>query len=181
MYIAQRLKEQNIAEYLLYMWQVEDIIRTNHLDPDEVKRNYLVQFKATGKTEKELEEWYTHLIRMMREEGVQEHGHLQINKNIILLLTDLHNQLLQSSKFPFYTAAYYKVLPYIVELRNKGDRKDIPELETCFDALYGVMLLRLQKKSVSEETARAVADLTKMLGMLSDYYKQDKAGELKFE
>lgn len=108
-------------------------------------------------------------------------GHLQINRNIILWLTDLHNQLLQSSKFPFYTAAYYKALPYIVELRNKGDKKDVSELENCFDALYGVMLLRLQHKPISDETAKAVADITKLLAMLSDYYKQDKAGELKFE
>ena len=105
----------------------------------------------------------------------------QINRNIILWLTDLHNQLLQSSKFPFYTAAYYKALPYIVELRNKGDKKDVSELENCFDALYGVMLLRLQHKPISDETAKAVADITKLLAMLSDYYKQDKAGELKFE
>ena len=118
---------------------------------------------------------------MMKEEGIQEGGHLQINRNIILWLTDLHNQLLQSSKFPFYTSAYYKALPYIVELRNKGDKKDIPELENCFDALYGVMLLRLQHKPISDETAKAVADITKLLAMLSYYYKQDKAGELKFE
>ena len=138
MYIAQQLKEKNIAEYLLYMWQVEDILRAHHLDPDELKQNYLAQFRATEETEKEMEEWYSHLIRMMKEEGIQEGGHLQINRNIILWLTDLHNQLLQSSKFPFYTAAYYKALPYIVELRNKGDKKDVSELENCFDALYGV-------------------------------------------
>lgn len=83
---------------------------------------------------------------MMRSENVQQSGHLQINKNIILILTDLHLQLLHSPKFPFYSAAYYKALPYIVELRNKGDKKDIPELENCFDALYGVMMLKLQKK-----------------------------------
>ena len=134
MYIAQQLKEKNIAEYLLYMWQVEDILRAHHLDPDELKQNYLAQFRATEETEKEMEEWYSHLIRMMKEEGIQEGGHLQINRNIILWLTDLHNQLLQSSKFPFYTAAYYKALPYIVELRNKGDKKDVSELENCFDA-----------------------------------------------
>ena len=153
MYIAQQLKEKNIAEYLLYMWQVEDILRAHHLDPDELKQNYLAQFRATEETEKEMEEWYSHLIRMMKEEGIQEGGHLQINRNIILWLTDLHNQLLQSSKFPFYTAAYYKALPYIVELRNKGDKKDVSELENCFDALYGVMLLRLQHKPISDETA----------------------------
>ena len=54
-------------------------------------------------------------------------------------------------------------------------------MENCFDALYGVMLLRLQHKPISDETAKAVAAITKLLAMLSDYYKQDKAGELKFE
>ena len=57
MYIAQQLKEKNIAEYLLYMWQVEDILRAHHLDPDELKQNYLAQFRATEETEKEMEEW----------------------------------------------------------------------------------------------------------------------------
>ena len=77
--------------------------------------------------------------------GVQDAGvptYYVVAIAVILWLTDLHNQLLQSSKFPFYTAAYYKALPYIVELRNKGDKKDVSELENCFDALYGVMLLR---------------------------------------
>ena len=54
-------------------------------------------------------------------------------------------------------------------------------MENCFDALYGVMLLRLQQKPVNDETAKAVADITKLLSMLSEYYKQDKAGELNFE
>ncbi len=42
------------------------------------------------------------------------------------------------------------------------------------------MLLRLRHKPISDETAKAVADITKLLAMLSDYYKQDKAGELDF-
>ena len=184
MYIAQQLKEKNIAEYLLYMWQVEDILRAHHLDPDELKQNYLAQFRATEETEKEMEEWYSHLIRMMKEEGIQEGGHLQINRNIILWLTDLHNQLLQSSKFPFYTSAYYKALPYIVELRNKGDKKDIPELENCFDALYGVMLLRLQHKPISDETAKAVssqelATTAELAQAIGDYDSVEIVNELK--
>ncbi|MBR2242341.1 MAG: DUF4924 family protein, partial [Prevotella sp.] len=27
MYIAKELRKKNIAEYLLYMWQVEDLLR----------------------------------------------------------------------------------------------------------------------------------------------------------
>ncbi len=180
MYIARRLKESNIAEHLLYMWQVEDILRANHLNPDELRQNYLSQFRATEETEKEMEEWYGHLIRMMKEEGVQEGGHLRINRDIILCLTDLHDRLLRSSKFPSYTAAYHKVLPCIVELRGKGEKKDVSELENCFDALYGVMLLRLQHKPVSDGTAKAVADISRLLAMLADYHKRDKAGGLDF-
>ena len=30
--IAQQLKERNIAEYLIYMWQIEDLIRANGCD-----------------------------------------------------------------------------------------------------------------------------------------------------
>lgn len=181
MYIARQLKEKNIAEYLLYMWQVEDLIRANHLDLDELKTNYISKFNPDPQQEKEMTEWYANLIEMMRSEQVQEKGHLQINKNTIILLTDLHLQLLNSPKFPFYSAAYYKALPYIVEIRARNNNRDLPELESCFEILYGVMLLKVQKKAVSADTQKAVADISKMLGMLSDYYIQDKQGTLKFD
>lgn len=181
MYIAKQLKEKNVAEYLLYMWQVEDLIRANHLDIEELKKNYISQFKPSPEQEKEMTEWYTNLIEMMRSEQVQEKGHLQINKNMIILLTDLHLQLLTSPKFPFYSAAYYKALPYIVEIRARNNNRDLPELESCFEILYGVMLLKMQQKAVSADTQKAVADISKLLGMLSDYYMQDKQGNLKFD
>ena len=37
--IAQQLKEKNIAEYLIYMWQEEDLIRANHCEPEEMEAN----------------------------------------------------------------------------------------------------------------------------------------------
>lgn len=179
MYIAKKLRETNIAEYLLYMWQVEDIIRANGLNMDRLRENYLSQFPVEGEEEQELECWYANLIRMMREEGVTEKGHLQINKNIVSWLTDLHNKLLSSSQFPSYSAAYYQALPFIVELRQRGGDKQKPELENCFDALYGIMLLRLQKKPVSKGTEHAARCISRLLGMLSAYYKQEETGEMK--
>ena len=128
-----------------------------------------------------MREWYTNLITMMGEEGVREKGHLQINKNVIINLTELHNALSSSPKFPFYSAAYFKALPFIVELRNKNGKKDEPELETCFEALYGVLLLRLQKKPISEGTAKAVEAITSFLSMLANYYDKDRKGELKLD
>ena len=180
MFISKQLKENNIAEYLIYMWQVEDMIRANGCDMEKIKKNIVDSHPLTEEQKVELTQWYIDLIEMMRRENVMEKGHLQINKNIITWLTDLHLQLLRSSKFPYYSAAYYKALPYIVELRAKGANKEEPELETCFEALYGILLLKLQKKEISEETKKAQQAISGLLAMLSNYYIEDKKGELEF-
>ena len=115
----------------------------------------------------------------MNQEGCREQGHLQINKVTMQMLTELHNQLLQSPKFPFYNTAYYKVLPFIVELRNRGANKEENEIETCFNSLYGVMLLRLQKKDISPDTQHAVAEIMTFAGMISETYIKRKLAELR--
>ena len=133
-----------------------------------------------GKEADAQREWYENLIEMMRSEGVQEKGHLQINKSVITMLNDLHNELLKSPKHPYYSAAYYKALPYIVELRNRSNTRDECEIENCFDAMYGLMMLRLQGKPVSEDTKKAMEDISRFLAMLAEYYKKDKKGEVEF-
>lgn len=180
MFISQKLRKENIAEYLLYMWQVEDIIRAFDCYLPALRRDYISRFDISDDEREDLIDWYSNLIRMMTEEGSREAGHLQINKVTLQTLTDLHKQLLASDKFPFYSSEYYKVLPFIVELRNKGD-KDVDEIETCFNALYGVMLLRLQKQEITADTQKAVSEITTFVGMLSDYYRKDKEEGLEFE
>ena len=179
MKIAQALKEKNIAEYLLYMWQVEDLIRANGCDIDRLKANVISRFPEEERPA--LEEWYANLCDMMRAEGVTGRGHLQINRNVILNLTELHGALLASTKYPFYNAAYFKALPFIVELRQRNGHKEEPELETCFEALYGVLLLRLQKKEISAGTAKAMEAISSFVSLLANYYDKDRKGELKLD
>ena len=181
MFIAQELRKKNIAEYLLYMWQVEDTIRAFGCSLPLIRREYIERFDYDDEQKEELADWYGNLIRMMNEEGCREYGHLQINRTTLQLLSELHLQLLQSSKFPFYNTEYYKVLPFIVELRNRGANKDEGEIETCLNLLYGVMMLRLQKKEITPNTEHAVREVSTFIGMLSDYYKKDKEEGLKFE
>ena len=181
MFIAQELRKKNIAEYLLYMWQVEDTIRAFGCSLSRIRREYVERFDYSDEQKEEEVDWYGNLIRMMNEEGCREKGHIQINKVVLQQLEELHVQLQGSSKFPFYNAEYYKVLPYIVELRNHGANKEMNEIETCLNSLYGVMMLRLQKKDISLETQHAVKEISTFIGMLSDYYKKDKEEGLKFE
>ena len=181
MFIAQELRKKNIAEYLLYMWQMEDMIRAFGCSLQRIRDEYLTQFQYDDEQREEELDWFGNLIRMMNQEGCRERGHLQINKVTLQMLIELHSQLLESPKFPFYNTAYYKVLPFIVELRNRGVDKQENEIETCFNSLYGVMMLRLQKKEISPDTQHAVKEISTFIGMLNDYYLKDKQEPLEFE
>lgn len=164
-------KQQNIAEYLLFMWQIEDLLRACRLDMNRVYQALIIPENLSEEAQKAQQNWYEGLIMMMKSEGIQEKGHLQINKNIVIELTDLHLHLLKDPTESPYIASYYKTLPYIVELRAKSGQKDISEIETCFTALYGYLLLKLQKKAVSSDTQSAVNQITKMIALLSEKYK----------
>lgn len=180
MYISQELRKKSIAEYLLYMWQVEDIIRAYDCSLTRLRREYISRFDYDDEQISELTDWYGNLVTMMNGEGKRESGHLQINQVVLQQMVELHAQLLESTKFPFYTAQYYKVLPFIVELRNRGD-KNQNEIETCLNALYGTMMLRLQNREISPDTKHAISEITTFIGMLSDYYQKDKEEGLEFE
>lgn len=180
MFIAKSIREKSVVEYLLYMWQMEDLIRAYGCSLTRIRREYIDRFEYTDQQKDEEEDWFGDLIRMMNQEGKREKGHLAINEVLLQDLGDLHVRLLQSTRFPFYSAEYYRVLPFIVELRQKGD-KEIGEVETCFNALYGVMLLRMRQKPISPETAHAIKAITTFLGMLSDYYIKDRTEGLEWE
>ena len=178
MIIASQKHKENIAEYLLYMWQIEDIIRANNLDIDRITASVIDRFQLTDAQRKEMVEWYESLIDMMRREGVEKTGHLQLNKNVIIQLTDLHLALLKDPRFPEYTAEFYKTLPYIVELRAKAGDTPVGEIETCFNALYGMLMLRLQGKEITPDTLDAVAQISKFLALLARDYNLDREDKL---
>lgn len=181
MIIAKQKRNENIAEYLLYMWQVEDLIRANRFDMDSIRRTVVEHYNQPDNVKNEIAGWYEELIGMMRSEGVMEKGHIQLNKNVIITLTDLHLRLLKSSKEMIYEAAYYKTLPFIVQLRAKSGGEDLPELETCFNAVYGFLLLRMQAKEVSNETLEGIKQISSFLAVLAEKYREDMNGELKLE
>ena len=178
MIIAKRKRKENIAEYLLYMWQVEDLIRANRFDMDSIRRTVIAHYAQPASVKEEIAQWYQELIDMMRSEGVMEKGHIQLNKNVIIALTDLHLRLLRSTKEMVYGATYYKTLPFIVQLRAKSGGEELPEIETCFNALYGYLLLKMQHKEVSPETMEGIKQITAFLALLSEKYRADMNNEL---
>ena len=181
MIIARQKRKENIAEYLLYMWQVEDLIRANNFDMDSIRRTIVDRYDQPDDVKEEIAKWYEELIEMMRSEGVKEKGHIQLNKNVIIALTDLHLRLLKSPKEMVYGAAYYKTLPYIEQLRAKSGGEELPELETCFNAIYGYLVLRMKGEKISDETMEAIRQISAFLAILAEKYRADMNGELELE
>ena len=176
MIIAQQKRKENIAEYLLYLWQVEDLLRACRLDIDTVEKTVIAHYDVGDNTRHDIKEWYESLIKMMELENVREKGHIRVCHNVLIRLNDLHVQLLaDQSRFPDYHADYYRTLPYIVQLRATLPQDERPsELETCFNALYGVMMLHLQGKEISQDTAAAISQISHFIGLLAAYFKRDE-------
>ncbi len=181
MFTASEKKRENIAEYVLYMWQIENLIRAYSLDLDRIQSDIIDRHTGlTAEQRQQMRDWYESLIDMMRREGKEKSGHLQIVQNTVDELENLHRRLLNDPKFAKYSTEFYDILPVIVELRAKAGENKKEEIETLFDALYGLMLLRLQGKEVSAETLEASKRISRFLAMLAGYYKKDYNNEFKF-
>lgn len=181
MLIASQKRKENIAEYILYMWQVEDLIRAYNFDIDAIEKNVIDRFNLDDNARREMRQWYESLIDMMRREGVTQSGHLQINKNILANLVALHQSLLKDPQYPDYSAEFYKALPFIVELRSKAGENPAGEIEICFNALYGMLMMRLQAKEITPETQNAIQQISRFIALLARYFKLDEEERLKQE
>ena len=143
-------KKDNIAEYILYLWQMED---------------YLRAFPQNAEATEELHE----LNEMMHREGIMEGGHLALANNALNELIDLHAQLLDEDAM--YRAAVIRLQPSLNVLKAKTDRPTMSDIEACLVLLYQIMLLRLQKRPISPETASVQQQATKVLQFLSGAYR----------
>ncbi|MGC9151363.1 MAG: DUF4924 family protein [Microbacter sp.] len=183
MFTAQKKKEENIAEYMLYMWQIEDVIRAYNFDLELIRNKIIEPSSLLPQQKEQLTEWYSHLIDMMKRENIQTSGHLQFVKNILDDVIDLHYALVKSQKHPDYHAQLFRTLPYMADLIKKTDSsissKD--EIEACFVFLYGILLLKLKKEAITPETETALKEISQLIALLSMKYKKLQNGTLDLE
>ncbi|MBO4986202.1 MAG: DUF4924 family protein [Paludibacteraceae bacterium] len=145
------MKKDNIAEYILYLWQIED---------------YLRAFPQQAEANQELQD----LSNMMHQENIIASGHLQLAKNALNELEDLHNDLLDQEAT--YRAAMIRLTPALNLLKAKTDRPTMSDVEACLILLYQIMLLRLKKSPISSETEEVQKQATQVLQYLSKTYKE---------
>lgn len=178
MLIAREKKKSNIAEYILYMWQVEDLLRALGFNMKQVKEKVIDRFELAEDTAKEMYDWYDNLSEMMYKEKVEQKGHLQILKNNVDELTELHYFLLQKANDIRYRQIVTMATGNLIDFRLKSEAgNEVSDVELALNALYGQLILRLQKKEIYLQTAQAMESFSKMIGYLAAcYHKNEREG-----
>lgn len=176
MIIAREKKEQNIIEYILYMWQVEDMIRASKLNMKLIKEYIVEKFDQPDSVKKEILAWYENHTEMMVNEHKQEKGHLVYIENILNELFELHIKLSNSKTENEYKSLYNKALPLITELKTKSDGQNMNELEISLNGIYGYLMLKLSGRNVTEKTTEAIQGISNMLAYLAARYKKIENG-----
>lgn len=179
MYIAQQKRKENIAEYILYLWQLEDLLRALKFSPEAIYRS-LVEPNECGEQQKQqIFMWYMSLVGLLKEEGKEEGGHLAHTLHLIADVENLHLQLLELPAGAHYRTVWAPLKEELSRLRIVLARDGVSDIELCFRALYATMLYRIKG---DDSKAGAIEDVVTLISpaiaTLADMYGKVERGEI---
>lgn len=180
MLIAQELRKTNIAEYILYMWQVEDLLRACSFNPELIEKKLVSRFNVDDKTSSAVADWYNNLAIVMEKEHIRESGHLQAISNLVNDLNEFHLKLIETQSDGHYMKLYHLNQNAISEFVGKSGKSVENEVQSCLSALYGVLLLKLKNAEISFLTQNTIEGFGRMIGHLSARYIQFENDEFNF-
>ena len=94
MLVAQQKQQENIAEYVLYLFQIEDLIRSLNFDIDQIMESVVRPSLPDRSFESQYRKWYAELIQEMKRSNLTKKGHLDRVMEVMKELVFLHNTLL---------------------------------------------------------------------------------------
>ena len=181
MIVSKHKKQNDIAGYVLYMWQIEDLIRANDLDMAKIEKTVISQYEQPGDVKQELREWYGNLVAMMKNEKKEDAGHLQVITNRVNDMNSLHIRLMHEPKEVAYQHQFMKAVPLIKELEPKMKPAPKHDIELMLAAMYNAFVLKLKGREISKDTNEALKIFGKTLSLLSAKYREEQKGGLNPE
>lgn len=178
MLIALQKRRENIAEYILYLWQIEDLLRALQFSPEAIYSTLVAKVEGADEQQKEnIFNWYMQIVELLRKEGKEEKGHID---HTLHLVADLHNLHLQLMKLPVgehYRVTYARLVAELPRLRTILDNDDISDTELCFRALYAAMLYRI-KGGGERAIEDTLAVISPAIGELAAMHGKVERGEI---
>jgi hypothetical protein len=176
MTIAERKYAENIAEYVIYMWQMQDLLRAVNFDVESLE-SFLRSFLPSEEKIQEEKIWFEGLAKSMKRSGAEEKGNVEEVQEVISELNLLHTTLNTLLRDDEYIAANERAKENLDAYRERANGKALGEVEAYLTALYGLMVLRLRKQEISEETKNAMKTFSDVMVLLALQYNRMKKGE----
>ena len=176
--IAQQKRKENIAEYILYLWQIEDLLRALQFSPEAVYATLVKPRNLDSQQQQMLLAWYMDIAHLLEQEGKEKSGHLDHTLHLISDLHDLHLRLMKQQDIAeLYRQRYTVLTQYLPTLRSLLGKGEMSDTELCFRALYAAMLYRIkgQGESVVADTIEVISPF---IATLTDYYHKVEKGEI---
>ena len=174
--IAQTRRKENIAEYILYLWQIEDLLRALQFSPEAIYSQLVAPRNLPEQNRELFLLWYMDIANLLREEGKEESGHLNHTLHLIADMHNLHLQLMQLPIGAHYRTTVARLEPHLPILRIALG-KNISDTELCFRALYATMLYRI-KGGENSAIADTIEYISPVIGELTALYHKVERGEI---
>ncbi|MEP2772861.1 MAG: DUF4924 family protein [Fulvivirga sp.] len=168
MNLAESKKRNNISEYIIHMYQTEDLIRVYDFDMEKIEEYVIKHIPLEDKLE--LKQWYNQIAEEMKKEGIEEKGHLTGVQNIASELGELKDELLTTDED--FEKTYKEALPHIKKSLELSQGQITDEVQACLNGVYGLLLLRMNGKNVPDELMESINAFGNVLSYLSYKYKQ---------
>ena len=81
--IAQSKRKENIAEYILYLWQLEDLLRALQFSPEAIYSQLVAPRELPDDRKLVFLQWYMEIADLLRKEGKEQSGHLDHTLHLI--------------------------------------------------------------------------------------------------
>ena len=174
--IAQAKRKENIAEYILYLWQIEDLLRALQFSPEAIYSQFVAPRNLDEQSQNVLLMWYMDIAALLQEEEKQSSGHLNHTLHLIADMHNLHLQLMQLPMGAHYRTVVARLEPYLPTLRTIFG-KNISDTELCFRALYAAMLYRIKGGGQTAVTD-TIEYISPVIATLTAMYHKVERGEI---
>ena len=170
MTIAENKRKNNISEYVIYMYQTEDLIRAYNFDMDQIRDYVIKHFPVADSENEAIAQGYADIREQMIQEKIQEKGHLSFVNKISGELGELSKQLLKSDQA--YRQIYDRAKIHINKNMELAKGAITDPIQVCLNAIYGLLLLRMNGKQVDDSLKEGINAFGEVLSYLSYKYKQ---------
>lgn len=171
MYKAEKLKQQNVIEYIVYMLQLEKVIRVFDCNLQKISDQFLTQYRVSDEQFQEIRNWYKILILQLQSSNSGK-SHFPFIHKLLEELEQIHQQVLvgEDTKHILYQKKYAEVYPIIEELRNSLRLVGDSDISVAIQALHVYVIMKTEQLELSDDTRKSMQSIVEMLEQIAFFF-----------